>query len=126
MSTSILMYGRDSELLKIRKWVLESRGYQVRTEIDLCKIASALTEENFDLLILCHSATVEDCEIVLELATLRWPAIKTLILRAGMQGCHAQLLGNVFDITGGPAMLLSAIDKITQAEPVADAHAYMQ
>jgi len=126
ISPSILMYGRDSQLLKIRKWVLESCGYQVRTESDLREIPTTLAAKSFDLLILCHSATAEDCEIVLQLANLRCREIKTLILRAGVQSCHAELPSNVFDITDGPAKLLSAVNNITQSEPTIAVHACSQ
>ena len=125
MAFSILMYGRDSDLLKTRRWVLEACGYHVWTEDDLTEIPPSLAALSFDLLIICHSVPAEDCEIILELATLHWPAIKTLILRAGVSGCHTQFLSNVFEIAEGPAKLVSTVNKINNQVRLA-AHVSVQ
>ncbi len=106
--TSILLYGRDAHLHETRQWVLEACGYQVCAASDLPGLTPVLALNNFDLLILCHSLSMEECGRALALTSM-----KSLILSAGSPANHAQMLSSVCVTMDGPAKLISAIDPIT-------------
>ena len=107
MANSILMYGQDRVLLETRRMVLESHGYRVVAVNDLCAIPSG-SIAHFDLLILCHSVAQVECELVQEIAALRWPSIGSLLLQTGADGCTG-LPGRAFDSMDGPDKLLAVV-----------------
>ena len=114
MAKTILMYGRDAQLLQSRLLVLESRGFRVSPIYDLAHIDEALISKSFDLLVLCHTLTNDDCGRMLAVASTRWPRMKTLILTAGASGCHSKMMVEVFDILDGPSRLISTVTKMTE------------
>ena len=108
MNKSILMYGRDRELLRTRTWVLETRGYHVVTASHLSDIPRIRDTEAFNLLILCHSVMESECEFVRIVAVSRWPSIVSLVLHAGSSGC-SDLSDTIFNVGDGPARLLLTV-----------------
>ena len=94
--------------------VLESRGFRVSPIYDLAHVDETLSSKNFDLLVLCHTLTNEDCGRMLAMASERWPMMKTLILTAGASGCHSKMMSEVFDILDGPYRLISTVDRMTE------------
>ena len=121
---SILMYGRDAQLLETRRMVLETSGHKVRTTMDLSEIDRIAAFQNFDLLILCHSLSMEQCGRALALAHSRWPSVESLILTAGAAGCTTPLTERVLDAMQGPAKLISTVGQIAKSEASLPAHAY--
>jgi predicted esterase len=93
MAKSILMYGQDRELLESRTWVLETRRYHVVTARQISDVLGASETDAFDLLILCHSVSENECELVRILATSRWPSIRSLVLHAGPSVSLSRLSG---------------------------------
>jgi hypothetical protein len=87
--SSILMYGRDARLLETQAWVLERAGHRGRTVSTFDDLEHLLSTEETDLLVLCHSLSMEECGRSIAL-TIPWPRTKSLILIAGPKGCHAQ------------------------------------
>jgi hypothetical protein len=101
---SILLCGQDSLLLQTRQWVLEAAGYQVRTTTEFSEVA--LESDPVDLLILCHSLSLEECGRAFALASTRWPKIRCIVLPEGASACSEQMLCSVLDATGAPATSL--------------------
>lgn len=97
---SILLYGQDSLLLQTRQWVLEAAGYQVRTTKEFSEVAPV--PDPVDLLILCHSLSLEECGRTFALASTRWPKIRCIVLPEGASACSEQMLGSVLDATENP------------------------
>jgi CheY-like chemotaxis protein len=121
--TSILMYGRDADVLETRARVLEQAGHRVRTVASLDALERMLSTEQADLLVLCHSISMEECGRSIAL-TIPWPQTKSLILTAGLKGYYTQIEGPVLDIMDGPANLVSTVGKLVHSESKAHTHIY--
>jgi hypothetical protein len=111
-SVSILLYGRDSSLLNTRELILQRAGYRVFTATDLSEIDSVLQGESVDLLILCHSLTLEQCGRALAFCHSRWPFVKSLLLAAPGSWCAKGKRELVFEASAGPAELLATVGRL--------------
>jgi len=80
-----------------------------------------LAEKQIDLLILCHSLSMEERGRALAL-TYRWPMMRSLVLTAREDGCPDNLLTAVVDTVGEPAKLALTAGKFFHLESQADAH----
>lgn len=109
LTFSILLYGRDPQLLDIRGQVLERAGHRVWETTDISQADRLADLKAVDLLIFCHTLSSEQCEHAVELACARWPQVRTLILTAGAAGCPDALSDNVLDAMDGPAKLISKV-----------------
>ncbi len=118
---SILLFGRSAQLLATRKMVLESVGYRVYRASDLFTAKNMLAEKQIDLLILCHSLSMEERGRALAL-TYRWPMMRSLVLTAREDGCPDNLLTAVIDTVGEPAKLALTAGKFFHLESQTDAH----
>ena len=108
----ILMFGLDSHLLQTRRWVLESSGYQVRTAAELSAVDKIISIEKIDILILCHSLSLELCGRALALACSRWPRMKSLILDSSAFKCPSRRIGEVLDSMEGPEKLIAKVHEL--------------
>jgi len=87
----ILIYGRDLNLLKLRKLVLQLRGYVVLTTCSEIEARQFLSFTAIDLMLLCYTLPTEECDSLVREATIAWPGTKVLILTAStFDGCHQQ------------------------------------
>jgi hypothetical protein len=109
---SILLYGRDEQLLQSRQLLLQRGGYEVWVATGLAEIDVVSRLERIDLLILCHSLTLEECGRALAFGQSRWPFMKSLILSAVGSWSEAGELPQVFDTTLGPERLLSTLSRL--------------
>ncbi len=91
----ILVYGRDPVLLETRRLVLQHSGFHTASALNLQAATELMAARNFDLLVLCHSLSVTDCEAALNVTHSRHPEIKNLILSTTYPG----FLGNADDQT---------------------------
>ncbi len=111
-SATILIYGHDAQLLETRCMILERAGYSVLTATGLDEFERIPACRRVDLLLLCHSLSMEDCGRSLALAHSRWPQLKSLTLTSGAKRCFTStLLEQTLDLMEGPAQLLSRIGK---------------
>jgi hypothetical protein len=117
----ILLFGRNAGLLETRKRVLEPEGYRVSMASDLSTAKHVLREKQIDLLILCHSLSMEERGRALAL-TDRWPIMRSLVLTAGDDSCPDNLLTELIDALCGLAKLGSTAGKFFHGERQADAH----
>jgi len=121
--TSILIFGHDALLLETRSRLLEQTGYQVCRVANFDDLERILAAGQIDLLVLCHSLSMEECERSIAL-TFAWPQMKSLILTAGPKGYADQITGAVLDAMDGPAKLLSTVGKLVESESKAHTHIY--
>ena len=117
------MYGREATLLDTRAKVLETAGHRVRTASSLERLQRLLTIDPPDLLLLCHTLSMEECGRAIAL-TIPWPRTISLALTTGQRGCHAQMLGAVLDTMDGPAKLISTVGKLVETASLAHTHLY--
>jgi hypothetical protein len=109
---SIFLYGRDTQLLETRRWVLERSGARVWSSTEIIGLLQVAGDQQIDLFILCHSLSPEECDNALALAHTRWPQAESLILLAGYCGCHTGASDHVVDTGRGPAYLLETVSKL--------------
>jgi hypothetical protein len=118
---SILPFGRNAQLLEPRKMVFEPVGCRVYMATDLSTAKRVLREKQIDILILCHSLSLEERGRALAL-TYCWPMMRSLVLTAGDDGCPDNLLTEVIDALDGPAKLASTVGKFFHVKRPIDAH----
>lgn len=107
----IVCYGRDQALQHSRKMVLLTR---FRTEVagDLKTLSAKLASPGCDLVILCHSLSVEFAQQACDLVRATSPATKILVLITGrtkvtLSPCPAEFLA-----TEGPGALLGRVSQM--------------
>jgi DNA-binding response OmpR family regulator len=120
---SILLYGRDLKLLKTRQLVLQTCGYRVFAAGDISSIPPVADSTDVDLVVLCHSLTLEESGRAIARASIRWPA-KSLILRVGAESGHSEMISQVFNTLDGPVKFVSTVNRITHSGPASLQHAY--
>lgn len=78
---TILVYGREPGLLETRSWVLQVAGFRVASAGDLQEAQVIAEGRDFDLLLLCHTLSMDECR-----AALAWadtlPHMKRMVLTA--------------------------------------------
>ena len=110
--SSILIFGHDSTLLNTRRWVLETAGFQVRTESAMPAALAALTAQSSVLVMLCHTLTAVERRAALATAMNLEPAIKTLsIITNGLEADKDGISGYVLDSMAGAQGLIAAARK---------------
>jgi CheY-like chemotaxis protein len=75
----ILLVSRDVMVLQTRKLMLGAY-FDVRAAARVLEAKTFLTEESFDLIVLCYTLTDDDCQKVIEAARLHSPHAKVLML----------------------------------------------
>jgi CheY-like chemotaxis protein len=75
----ILLVSRDVMVLQTRKLMLGAY-FDVRAAARVLEAKILLTEESFDLIVLCYTLTDNDCQEILEAARLHSPQAKILML----------------------------------------------
>lgn len=111
---SILLYGRDSRLLESRRHVLELTRAQVWTTTNLRDFDQMSPGVSMDLLVCCHTLSLEECGRAIARASTLWPQIQSLILIWGDRSWHAEIPGRTLDTTRGPAYLLNTVTKMLE------------
>lgn len=89
-----------------------------RLNLDSLRLMSGT--EHTDLLILCHSLSMEECGPAIAL-TNSWPNVKSLILSAGTCGCHRQITTAALDTYEGTG---KASFNRWEAHPASEAGSY--
>jgi hypothetical protein len=109
-AANVLIYGKDERLLETRRMVLERSGHRVRVATRLADVVSM--HEDPELLIFCHTVSLEECGRVIAMCQVRWPNAKSLFMSAGSMQRVANDSGEVLDALDGPEKLVSAIARI--------------
>ena len=108
-AASVLVFGRDYQLVHTRSLILEKAGFHVRTASSLPDIQQLHSEPGVDVMVLCHSLSTQECAAALTLTHERWPLIQTIALVSGSSDCGSQSVDTVLEATEGPAKLISAV-----------------
>jgi hypothetical protein len=109
---SILMFGRYEPLLRSRRSMLERYGLRVYT-VDGCpEMRLLICRRRVDLIVLCHTLTLPECQYLLDVARAQQPDTATLLLRSADCTCGALDAGNVFDIRNGPRSFIDCVRRM--------------
>jgi hypothetical protein len=112
MLNKILIYGNDSLLLMTRRLILEKEGYRVFTTLEFGDAIRLTMTQQLDVLVLCQSLTVEECNGVLGTVREIAPTLKTIIL--DHEGLVQPIKGQeqTLEPLRGPRSLLTAVHKM--------------
>jgi CheY-like chemotaxis protein len=111
---SVLVFGRDDQLIHTRSLILEKAGFRVRTASSLPDLHQLLAEPAMDVLLLCHSLSTAECDAALTMTQDRWPKIQTISLVSGSSGCNSQPTDAIMHASDGPAKLIQEVCKHLQ------------
>ena len=115
---TILLFGRQPDLLDTRRWVLESRGYNVAIANSLVEIASVPKDPPVNVLLLCHLLTPAERTAAAALASTRWAGCITRALTQASR-TPAGILGKLMHTTEGPTDLVAMVRTLLREEPPA-------
>ena len=106
---SVLVFGRDHQLVHTRGLILEKAGFRVRTAASVPDIQQLLSEPIMDVMVLCHSLSPQDCDEAVALTHERWPNLQTIALTSGSRDCGSESADAVMAASDGPAKLIHAV-----------------
>lgn len=109
---SILMFGHYEPLLQSRRSMLERCGLRVYTAVGCPEMRLLICRTRVDLIVLCHTVTLPECEYLLDLAKAEQPETATLLLRAADCNCDALDAESVFDIRNGPRSFTDCVRRM--------------
>ncbi|HEY1578297.1 MAG TPA: hypothetical protein VGF82_14610 [Terracidiphilus sp.] len=109
----VLCVGRDPRLLETRQLVLAKR-YETVTVGSIEEMRALPIEEEFDVVVLCHSLSFEECDLSSELARGRWRHAKIVALSIQQGDCSVAADQTVRALDG-PRFLLRTIDQVVAA-----------
>ena len=117
-SSTILLFGRQPELLDSRRWVLETRGYRVVVANSLVEMASLPKDPPVAVALLCHLLTPAERTAATALAATRWPGSVTRALTQSAP-TPTGILGQLMHTSGGPTDLVAMVRTLLREEPPA-------
>lgn len=107
----LLCLATNPDLLEIRRRVLLTR-YRV-TAVDRLDAMEALPGgSEFDVLVLCHSLSAEDCSKAVRFAREFWPKIKVLAISAPGESQGQGELDAVVSGLAGPYAMFDAVEQL--------------
>jgi len=112
--SSILVYGREPNLLQSRRWVFEVGGFQVASAATLAEAQQMTAGQHFDLLVLCHTLSQQESHDALAWARTL-PAMRRLSLVTGAVSGGDLAHEAVLSQFAGPRELVSAAQRVLAA-----------
>ena len=113
----VVCLGRDPQLLRTRLQVLV-KTYDAVEVSSVEELGELPAEPAFDLVLLCHSLSWEECRASVQIAEQRWPEAKILALTTGGFQTPYERADAVVASLQGPVVLLKAIDQLIQRGPL--------
>jgi DNA-binding response OmpR family regulator len=115
MPSRILIYGNDSLLLMTRRLILEKEGYRAFTTLELSDAIQLIMTQQLDVLVLCQSLTVEECDDVLGTVREVAPTLKIIIIGHDGSVRPNKEQEQTLQPLQGPGSLLAAVHKMVGA-----------
>ena len=109
---SIVMYGRNANLLETRKWILNSLGYRVATILHVAEMDRIPSKPPAALLVLCHPLSSKESADAFAQASLRWHGIQRLDLMHESSRSRAGIRSEVRKTMDVPAGLLARVSNL--------------
>lgn len=110
----LLCLSKAPELLGSRQRVLATR-YDVVSIKSLEEMERLPSGSVFDLLVLCHTFSEDECKRVTHVARQRWPRIKILSLITQSAGCSEQDSDLSVVALDGPGAMFAGISRLLPA-----------
>jgi DNA-binding response OmpR family regulator len=101
----VLVVSRDEMLLRSREMILGA-FFVVRGAGRFAEARTLLTSNNFDLIVLCHSLTPDECERLAAMARDRAPRCQVLAMSATSRGNMKPWADKQLGVDAGPYGLL--------------------
>jgi hypothetical protein len=101
----VLVMSRDQSLLQTRQLILGA-FFQVEAAGRVQEAAAIIASQNFDLIVLCHSLSADECSQVAAMAHHQVPPPKILTLSAAGNSCMNDDAEHTMALESGPYALL--------------------
>ena len=101
----VLVVSRDEMLLRSREMILGA-FFAVRGAGRFVEARSLLTSNSFDLIVLCHSLTADECERLASMARERAPRCQVLAMSSTSGGSVKPWADKQLGVDAGPYGLL--------------------
>lgn len=107
MSThsQILVISRDQMLLQTRKLILGTY-FDVKSAGRMSEAGSFLTQNDFDLIVLCDTLSDTECQQIAAMVEGHRPKPTLLSILGPGTGNHERVIGRKINLKGGPLQLL--------------------
>jgi hypothetical protein len=92
--------------------VLQKAGFQAWTVTNLADAEKITVTQPSDLLILCHSLSVEECEKALAMSHSRQPGMKNLVLMGTTPVCKLGQNDELMSSFDGPKSLIATVNRL--------------
>jgi CheY-like chemotaxis protein len=111
---TILVYGKDENLLNTRSLLLQSTGRRVKQATTYEGLRMILQAVPVNVIVLCHTLSEADCLAALDTAAKLRPGIKSLVLTSRHSKCGEQYLATVISDFLNPGLLISVTNKLSE------------
>jgi hypothetical protein len=111
----VFCLSRDQRLLETRGMVLAKR-YDAITVGSIEEMWALPVASAFDVVVLCHSLSAEECDLSASIARERWPQAKILALSVDSSSCWT-FADQVVRGLDGPSVLVQTIDRLLRSRP---------
>lgn len=105
----VICCGLDLQLLRTRTQVL-TRTYDAVEVSSVAELEALPAEPPFQLVLFCHTLSLDQSEAFAATAQRRWPQAKIMALTSGVSGAPYEQADAFVTSAQGPAVLLKAID----------------
>jgi DNA-binding NtrC family response regulator len=112
-NATILMLGADTQLLEMRRRILDGHGFSVLVTELAADAKKIMLQGPIDLFIVCYTLTDDECTEATEAAKTIQPEMKILSLEAGQWTCAEETADAVVSMLDGPRNLLNVVDQMT-------------
>jgi hypothetical protein len=109
----VLCFGKDRSLQNTRMWLLD-RLCATTLVMSLAEFDELAAVRRFDLVVLCHTLSADECHQASTIAREHWPQAKILGLTAFRTACQAPDLDASIAGLEGPEMLLQCASELLQ------------
>jgi len=113
-SSAVLIFGYDDQLLSSRRWVLEGKGFRVRTATELAEAEQILHTGSIKVLVLCHTLSAENYESILAIARRIRPETGILVLDSDRLRRPASEGTTVLSDFPSPGALIASVQGIAE------------
>ena len=113
-NATILMLGADTQLLEMRRRILEGHGFKMFVVERAAEAKKLMMQGPIDLFIFCYTLTDDECNEATEAAKTIQPETKILSLEAGQWTCAEETADAVVSMLDGPGNLLNVVEQMTE------------
>lgn len=90
---------------------MERAGFVVTSVTTLSSLNNAIVDKQWELLILCHSLSAEDCMAAFSLVALQAPGKQILALESGLSACPVAPAETMY-VLNGPRSLVEKVESV--------------